>query len=129
MNRILDGAFPLATRALFDNAPEMIAWLEQHLADVDLLCLDHDLVCTTERYEGRFDPGTGQDVVDYLVTRSEMRSVVIHTSNWGAVAGMVTPLERAGWRVWRVIPFADLKWLDTAWLPTLREIFAREDGA
>jgi len=124
MNRLLAEALPTAELVVFDNAPDMIDWLSHHLAEVDLLCLDHDLVFTPERQGGRSDPGTGQDVVNYLVTRTPKQPVVIHTSNWGAIRGMITPLEERGWRVWRVIPFADLKWLETAWLPAIREILA-----
>ncbi|HWN99977.1 MAG TPA: cyclic-phosphate processing receiver domain-containing protein [Blastocatellia bacterium] len=129
MKRLVAEAFPRSEIALFDNASNMIGWLNEHLADVDLLSLDHDLVLAPERPGGRSDSGTGQDVVDYLVTRTPSQPVVVHTSNWGAVAGMVAPLEQAGWRVWRVIPFADLKWLQTAWLPTLQEILAQRRGA
>jgi len=129
MKRLLADAFPMAEIVLFDNAPDMVAWLTERLADVDLLCLDHDLVFTPARAGGRSDPGTGQDVVDFLVTRPASQPVVVHTSNWGAVAGMVGPLEQAGWQVWRVIPFADLKWLQTAWLPAIREILRQRGGA
>lgn len=129
MKRLLADSFPTAEIAFFDNAPDMVAWLTERLSDVDLLCLDHDLVFTPARPGGRSDPGTGQDVVDFLVTRPASQPVVVHTSNWGAVAGMVAPLEQAGWRVWRVIPFADLKWLQTAWLPAIREILTQRGGA
>ena len=122
MNRLLSEALPGAELVFFDNAPDMVAWLRERLAEVDLLCLDHDLVFTPGRPGGRSDPGTGQDVVDFLVTRPPLPSVVIHTSNWGAVAGMVSPLEQAGWRVCRVIPFAEGQWLKTAWLPAIRDI-------
>ncbi len=129
LNWIRREALPSTELVFFDNAPDMVAWLNEHLAEVDLLCLDHDLVFTPERPGGRTDPGTGQDVVDFLVTRSPLPSVVIHTSNWGAVAGMVSPLEQAGCRVCRVIPFAEVKWLKTAWLPVIRYILAHGGGA
>ncbi|HEV8482576.1 MAG TPA: cyclic-phosphate processing receiver domain-containing protein [Blastocatellia bacterium] len=129
MNRLLTEALPTAQLAFFDNAPDMIAWLTERLPEVDLLCLDHDLIYTPGRAGGRSDPGTGQDVVDFLMTRSALQPVVIHTSNWGAVAGMVSPLEQAGWRVCRVIPFGDLRWLETAWLPAIREMLAHRGGA
>jgi len=45
------------------------------------------------------------------------------------VAGMVSPLEQAGCRVCRVIPFAEVKWLKTAWLPVIRYILAHRGGA
>src|SRR5262245_56355741 len=99
MHRLLAGALPSAQLFVFDNAPDMIDWLGIHLAECDLLCLDHDLVFTPERPGGRSDPGTGQDVVDYLATKTPKQPVVIHTSNWGVVRGMITPLERQGWRV------------------------------
>jgi hypothetical protein len=129
MNRLLNEALPSAELVFFDNAPDMVTWLGKHLAEVDLLCLDHDLVFTPGRPGGRPDPGTGQDVVDFLVTRPPLSSVVIHTSNWGAVPGMVLPLEQAGWQVCRVIPFEDVKWLETAWLPAIQYILAHQGGA
>jgi len=35
--------FPNYESVFFDNAPNMIEWLRDHLASTVLICLDHDL--------------------------------------------------------------------------------------
>jgi hypothetical protein len=63
----------------FDNAPDMIAWLEKHLTEVVLISLDHDLGANRQRSGKVFDPGTGRDVVDFLVQHPPGCPVIVHT--------------------------------------------------
>ena len=58
---------------VFDNAPDMIAWLALHLEELRLVCLDHDLGPNRIRDAEVFDPGTGRDVADYLADRRACR--------------------------------------------------------
>jgi len=121
MRDLLAATFPECRVVLFDNAPEMIAWLAEHLREVTLLCLDHDLGPSWGQGEDRFDPGCGRDVVDYLAEHSPCCPVVVHTTNSYAAPGMVSTLEGSGWSVERVIPFSDLEWISLAWIDALRE--------
>src|SRR3954471_7369311 len=69
----------------FDNAPDMIAWLEQHLDDVVLFSLDHDLGSNRTRNGKVFDPGTGRDVAEFLATQPCSCPLLIHSNNYPAV--------------------------------------------
>jgi hypothetical protein len=103
----------------FDNAPDMLAWLPEHLAEVSLICLDHDLGPSHIRQGERFEPGTGRDVADFLARTKPCCPVVIHTTNYIAAPGMILALESGGWLVDRVVPFSDLDWLEATWLPAV----------
>lgn len=106
---------------VFDNAPEMIAWLTEHLADVKLLCLDHDLGPNRVLNGKIKDPGTGRDVADYLGSRQPVCPVLIHTTNSLAAPGMMMVLEDAGWTCSRLAPFNDLEWVEAAWIDDVRK--------
>lgn len=125
MARILAAEVPQHEPVFFDNAPEMIAWLREHLPEVALLCLDHDLGPNRRRGDSVFDPGCGRDVVDAIAGQAPCCPVVIHTTNSLAAPGMVFALEAGGWRVERVVPFSDLEWLTVAWLPVVRSELER----
>jgi hypothetical protein len=107
------GSFELS---LFDNAPEMISWLERHLDKTKLICLDHDLGPNRCRDGSQFDPGTGRDVADFLASQNPICPVIIHTTNNLAAPGMQLALEDAGWSVSHVLPFGDLEWIPAEWI-------------
>lgn len=44
MEPLLRERYALCDVATFDNSPEMVQWLEDHLSVLVLICLDHDLV-------------------------------------------------------------------------------------
>ncbi|MCC2668905.1 MAG: hypothetical protein K0Q72_1376 [Armatimonadetes bacterium] len=102
---------------LHDNAPDLLAWLQQHLNDAVLIALDHDLGPSRLRDGIRFEPGIGRDVVEFLAERGPVCPVVIHSSNSPAALGMQFRLEAAGWSVTRVIPFDGMQWIERDWLP------------
>src|SRR4051812_20324905 len=91
--------FPKHEVVVFENAPDMIAWLAEHLSSVRLLSLDHDLGPNQQRNGETFDPGIGRDVADFLATRPPQCPVVLHTTNRQALPGMRAVLEDAGWQV------------------------------
>lgn len=124
MTALLAEHWPEAALHIFDNAPEMNAWLPDHLHQVRLVCPDHDLGPNRRAGDEVFDPGCGRDVADLLAARSPVCPVIIHTTNSYAAPGMVAVLETAGWSVERVVPFSDLDWLPLAWLPAVRERLA-----
>jgi hypothetical protein len=125
MRQAIETTIPGATLHFVDNAPEMIQWFTENLDQVALLSLDHDLDAVARPEARQFDPGTGRDVVDFLVTRAPTCPVILHSSNSEAVYGMKSALEEAGWRTERVVPFADLAWVDEEWLPKLCSLLAR----
>jgi hypothetical protein len=110
---------------VFDNAPEMIAWLTGHLAEVKLLCLDHDLGANRILNGEIQDPGTGRDVADYLGSRQSVCPVLIHTSNVMAAPGMMMVLEEAGWTCSRLAPFNDLEWVQAAWIDDVKKALGK----
>jgi hypothetical protein len=112
----------------FDNAPDMIAWFAEHLQDVQLICLDHDLGPNRQRGGEVFDPGTGRDVADYLATRTPVCPVLVHTTNSLAAPGMAMVLDDSGWKNARVVPYNDLLWISEAWIFEVREALRGERG-
>jgi hypothetical protein len=111
---------------VFDSAPEMIAWLTEHLADVKLLCLDHDLGANRVLGGEIQDLGTGRDVADYLGSRQPVCPVVIHSSNVMAAPGMLMVLEDGGWTCSRLAPFNDLEWVRAAWINDVKKALGKQ---
>jgi CheY-like chemotaxis protein len=98
----------------FANAPEMLAWLRDHLKGVALISLDHDL--PVQRCDTRVnDCGTGRDVVDYLTSQEPVCPVLVHSSNASAASGMLYALKGAGWTTKQVYPHDDLCWIADDW--------------
>jgi hypothetical protein len=115
MKKVLAERFDNFEQVFFNNAPEMITWLKEHLKETRLICLDHDLGPNRQEKNRFFDPGTGRDVVDYLTTQTPGAPVILHTTNSLAAPGMEFALKDAGWKCSRVIPSADLEWIETIW--------------
>ncbi len=81
----------------FDSAPEAIRFLQDHLNETILICLDHDLEMTKGPDGTWVDAGTGREVADFLASRQPVCAVVIHTTNSAARVGMLTVLQDAGY--------------------------------
>lgn len=105
---------PRLPLVFFDNAFEMIAWLETHLHEVALISLDHDLPLRIPDGQS-VDCGNGRMVADYLARFDPTCPVIVHSSNADCAAGMFFALERAGWPTKRIVPFDDLDWIATDW--------------
>jgi hypothetical protein len=110
----------------FDTAPDMIEWLWDHLKSTVLVSLDHDLGPSRIRNGEAFDPGTGQDVVNYLATQKPLCPVMIHTANYLAAPGMELMLSESGWTCSRVIPVNGLEWIDNAWIHEIRRYLGNQ---
>lgn len=122
MRRQLEISVPWVSISVFDNAPDMLLWLQDNLVSVALLSLDHDLG-PNRKHEGKvFDPGTGRDVVEYLCTRKPTCPVLIHSSNSTAAQGMHFALTDAGWENKRVFPLGDIEWIIKKWSSEIREL-------
>jgi CheY-like chemotaxis protein len=115
MKTVLKERFDNFEQVFFNNAPQMITWLNEHLRETALICLDHDLGPNRQEKNRIFDPGTGRDVVDYLATQRPGCPVILHTTNSLAAPGMECALKEAGWKCSRVIPSADLEWIEAIW--------------
>lgn len=106
--------FPSLAPVFFDNAMEMIAWFKQHLHEVSLISLDHDL--PLRKVNGNFiDCGHGRMVAEYLAQIGPTCPVIVHSSNNECAAGMYFALQRAGWPTTRIVPFDDLAWIERDW--------------
>lgn len=101
----------------FTEAPAMIDWLKEHLHEVVLISLDHDL--------SGANPGSGRDVVDFIAIHPPSCPVILHTSNSFFVPGMALTLEQAGWKHERVVPFNDLEWISAVWIRKVSEMLHR----
>ncbi len=115
MKQEIQRIFPLSRIVFFDNAPDMLEWLDNGLPSVHLLSLDHDLGPNRQRHGETFDPGIGRDVAEFLATKKASCPVLIHSSNTEGSYGMQFLLKDAGWSVERVAPFDDLTWIRAQW--------------
>jgi hypothetical protein len=116
MSRLLARRLPGFVVRFFDNAPDMVLWLKEHLRSCALLSLDHDLGPNRVRDGEEFDPGIGRDVVDFLATCIPACPVVIHSTNSLAAPGMQDVLETAGWAHYKVVPYKHLLWIKETWI-------------
>jgi len=120
MRRCLADRFYTFDAHLFDDPAEMIRFLDEHLAQTLVICLDHDLEIKTGPDGRLVDPGTGRAVADYLAGKAPVCPVIIHTTNADAAVAMKRVLHRAGWKTRRVVPFDDTAWIETDWFFAVR---------
>lgn len=104
----------------FDEAEDMIRFLDQHLAETLVISLDHDLEMKPSDNGRLIDPGTGRDVANHLARKEPGCPVIIHTTNSRAAEGMKNVLDDTKWKAHRVIPFDDMKWIETDWFLAVR---------
>jgi hypothetical protein len=100
----------------------MIVWLEDHLADVALISLDHALPLVQMREGERVDAGTGRMVADWLGERPPCCPVIVHTSNENFGPGMMRVLRDGGWTHRRIYPHANCEWIATAWAEEIQKL-------
>jgi hypothetical protein len=129
MQALLASEYPTCQQVFFDNAPDFIFWLDDHLPEVTLLCLDHDLGPNRVRDGECFDPGCGRDVADFVANRAPSCPVLIHSTNSYAVPGMICVLDASGWTVDRVVPFSDLEWVRLVWMGAVNELLITPPSA
>jgi hypothetical protein len=133
MRPVLGALLPQFEHVYFEDAGTVVLWLDDHLADVVLLSLDHDLPFWRTADNVLIDAGTGREVADYLAGRPAVCPVIVHTSNQVCGDGMMWALRDADWPAYRVVPTRDPAWVADGWAATIRHlkangmIFARED--
>jgi DNA-binding NtrC family response regulator len=91
----------------YARAPELIAWLEEHLSEAVLISLDYHL--------GGAGPGAGSgfDVALWLARREPTCPVIVHTSDSTAATYVCDALVTGGWDA-VVAPFSSETWPTTA---------------
>ena len=115
MRRCVASHVPECAIECFDRAGAMIAWLEDHLAEVALISLDHDLPILKDGT----DAGSGRMVAEWLAARPPACPVIVHTSNENFAPGMMRVLRDAGWTLCRVYPHDDCVWIAVDWVGAL----------
>jgi hypothetical protein len=103
-----------------DNVQDFLEWLAGALTSIRLLSLDHDLGPSRQRNGERFEPGTGMEIVDFLVLKRPTFPIIVHSSNPLDGSTMVRRLEEAGSTVHRVFPSMD-GWITAVWLKTVQD--------
>ncbi len=120
MQGCLQEFFAKWSPVFFNNAPDAIAWLSEHLPECALISLDRDLGGSYQRDGELFDPGTGREVADYLAAAKAQCPIVIHSSNFQEGVGMEMALGTSDRLFERVIPFRDVAWVRNSWVKTLK---------
>lgn len=121
MRSCMAGLLPRCTLHFFDNSGEMTTFLTQHLSEVVLISLDHDLPLQQRRGNQMVDPGTGRAVADFLSRLLPTCPVIVHSSNDAAALGMMRVLQDAAWPCARVFPFDGHTWVALAWADLIRK--------
>jgi CheY-like chemotaxis protein len=104
----------------FDDSQEMIRFLGDHLPETLVISLDHDLDLKPGPDGRCIDPGTGREVADFLAEKEPTCPVILATTNTFAAVGMETVLHDAGWKTRSVVPFDDMRWIETDWFFAIR---------
>jgi hypothetical protein len=105
---------------IFDDASEMIRFLETNLGETLVISLDNDLDLKPGPDGRSVDPGEGRQVAEFLAKQKPVCPVIIHTTNTNAADAMTEALTAAGWKTRRVIPFDDMNWIESTWFPVMR---------
>src|SRR5262249_50124162 len=125
MRRCFSDRFYQYEVRFFDDATDMKAFLETSLAEILLICLDHDLELKHLSTGEAVDPGTGRDIAEFLSAGGPVCPVVIPTTNSPAGEGMESVLKKSHWKPYRVLPCNDLEWIPTDWFRTGRRAIVR----
>ena len=120
MRRCLADRFYTFDAHFFDEAGEMIRFLDRHLTETLVISLDNDLELKPGPYGRMIDPGSGVEVAEHLARKPAGCPVVIHTTNNAAAEAMKAALGAAGWRTRRVVPFDDTNWIESDWFFAVR---------
>src|SRR5215208_6815454 len=104
---------------VFDDASEMIRFLDANLTETIAIALDNDLEMKTGPDGRAVDPGEGRQVAEFLAGRAPVCPVIIHTTNSNAADAMTEVLTTAGWKTRRVVPFDDMNWIPTDWFAAM----------
>lgn len=121
MTGLLRELLPHGHAIVFGDASVMLAWLAEHVGEVSLISLDHNLPIRRDADNRLIDCGTGRQVADWLAAREPVCPVIVHSSNEPCAAGMMFALRDGGWKCRRVYPRDDLDWIANEWADAVRE--------
>lgn len=107
------------------SASHAIEYLKDHILDVDVICLDHDLVSTPEISR----PGDGRDVVSWLVNQPIKKPVLIHTNNGPFGREMERELKAHNWHCESLAPYCGNDWIRLSWIDWLQKITSNPAAA
>jgi CheY-like chemotaxis protein len=120
MVRCLADRFHQFEIEVFGDAGSMMEALHKAWDRLVCIALDHDLEMIEGKHGQLADPGTGREVVEFLIAKQPVCPVVIHSTNTAAAIGMEQCLLDHGWNVARVTPFDDLAWIPSSWFTAVR---------
>ncbi|MCI0702887.1 MAG: hypothetical protein L0241_17550 [Planctomycetia bacterium] len=120
MRRCLADRFYKFDGHFFDDAWEMIRFLEDHLAETLVISLDNDLELKPGPDGSSVDPGEGRQVAEFLAGSAQVCPVIIHTTNSHAAEDMKNVLHAANWKTKRIVPFDDMNWIESDWFFAIR---------
>src|SRR4051794_26033884 len=129
MQRCLQDRFYQFEVLFFHDAAAMCKFCEEHLDEIIVIGLDHDLDLIPGPKGRWLYPGPGREVADYLAGKKPVCPVIIHTSNAVAADGMEMALQDAHWETHRIVPADDLDWIPTTWFRTIRRAIVRQTAA
>ncbi|MCC7422412.1 MAG: hypothetical protein IT428_19200 [Planctomycetaceae bacterium] len=121
MEECLSDRFAQYPRRYFATAAETIEHLRENLDNTLAIALDHDLEFIEQADGCLIDPGSGRDVVEYLVGRTASCPIVVHSSNSHAAIGMIERLREHDWSTRRVVPYDDVAWIPREWFRAMRD--------
>lgn len=121
MNVVLRESLCRVPFVFIEDAHEAIAHLGEHLPEIDLISLDHDLPIRRDAENRLIDCGTGREVADYLAKLPPTCPVIVHSSNVTCADAMTIVLRDAGWPCKRVHPRDDLAWIRDEWTQAVRD--------
>jgi CheY-like chemotaxis protein len=117
MLNVFDERLPAYRLLLTDDPAEFIEHVSNHLQDILLVSLDHDL---HERPDQSTEL-TGMQVVDHLVEMPPAFPVLLHTTNRPDGERMRSRLTEHGWRVKWIVPFDGTEWVAADWYPAVKK--------
>lgn len=125
MNVFLRDRFYTFESVFFTNPQDCNTYLEKHLFETILICLDHDIELIDQGNGNLIDPGTGRDVAEMLAKRKPNCPILFHSTNSHAVHAMKDLLEESGWSTYSVSPWGGVEWIKASWYPTVRKLLLR----
>jgi hypothetical protein len=126
MRAALMEVLPQYRVVVFDEAPQMIQWLGEHLGEVVLISLDHDLPVTFTKAGQPVECGNGQDITSHLAPLPPVCPVIVHSANLECAVRMQDALQKADWPHVRITPHDGESWIGHEWVAAIRKF--KESG-
>jgi len=120
MSNAMAASLPLLKVDFSLTAREMIQRIQTAVkSEIAIISLDNDLDMIRSPDGQLIDAVDGIEVMRHLATLQPFAPVVVHTTNMTAGDQIVELLRSHDWTYDRVVPYADLRWIDEAWAPLI----------